>query len=153
MLSYSLFTPKPEAPPSSNQFFFLKAHFGESTATFFLFCNVFLHLFFSIFNLGQCFLWIVLLMHKEILKDFCQYQGILTYIFLIPLILVNIFIAPIEFTTQTIEYNLCPIYLCPFFAFTNVITFLLLKYCTFLLLINDKYNGRISDRVWQTHNL
>jgi hypothetical protein len=60
-------------------------------------------------------------------------QGILTNIFLIPLILLNIFIPPTQLTIQTIEYNLCLIYLMPpFFALTNVITFLL-KYCTFSL--------------------
>jgi hypothetical protein len=62
-------------------------------------------------------MWIVLLMHEQIPKDFCQYQGILIGIFLIPLILINILIPPIQLTTQIIEYNLCPIYLLPLLCY------------------------------------
>jgi hypothetical protein len=40
VLSYSFFTPEPEAPPSSILFFLLKALLGESTMAFFLFSNV-----------------------------------------------------------------------------------------------------------------
>jgi hypothetical protein len=39
-VSYSLFTLKHEAPPSSTLFFFLKAFLGEFVATFFLFSSV-----------------------------------------------------------------------------------------------------------------
>jgi hypothetical protein len=39
-LFFSLFTPKPKAPPSSTLFFLLKALLGESTASFFLFSSV-----------------------------------------------------------------------------------------------------------------
>jgi hypothetical protein len=51
-----------------------------------------LHLLPSFFNLDRWFMWIILLMHKQILKFFCQYQGKSTSIFLIPLILLNILI-------------------------------------------------------------
>jgi hypothetical protein len=40
MLSFSLFTPKLEAPPSSTLFFLLRTFFGEFVATFFLFFSV-----------------------------------------------------------------------------------------------------------------
>ncbi len=40
MLSYSLFTPKLEAPPSSTFFFLLKALLEESAIVFFLFSSV-----------------------------------------------------------------------------------------------------------------
>ncbi len=40
VLSYSLFIPKLEAPPSSTLFFLLRVIFGEFIATFFLFSNV-----------------------------------------------------------------------------------------------------------------
>jgi hypothetical protein len=69
-------------------------------------------------------------MHKQILNDFCQYQGIFISIFLIPLILFNILIPSIQLTTQIIEYNLCQSTFYPFFAFINV-TLLLLKYYNF----------------------
>jgi hypothetical protein len=39
-------------------------------------------------------MWIFLLMHKQILKDFCQYQGKLTSIFFIPFIILYILIPP-----------------------------------------------------------
>jgi uncharacterized membrane protein YwzB len=37
MLSYSLFIPKPEVPPSSTMIFFLRALLGEFVATFLYF--------------------------------------------------------------------------------------------------------------------
>jgi hypothetical protein len=40
MLSYSLFTPKHKALPSSTLFFFLKTLLGKYVAAFFLFSNV-----------------------------------------------------------------------------------------------------------------
>ncbi len=40
VLSCSFFTPKPEAPPSSTLFFFLKALLGESVAIFSFFSSV-----------------------------------------------------------------------------------------------------------------
>jgi hypothetical protein len=40
VLSYSLFIPKHEAPPSSTLFFLLRALCGKFVATFFLFSNV-----------------------------------------------------------------------------------------------------------------
>ncbi len=40
VFSYSFFTFKPEAPPSSTSFFFLKALLGESTTNLFSFSNV-----------------------------------------------------------------------------------------------------------------
>jgi len=94
IFSYSLFTFEPKALCSSTLFFLLKALLRESMVAFFLFFNV-IYISSSIFNLDQWFLWTILLMHNQILKDFCQYQGILTSIFLIPLIFLNIFIPPI----------------------------------------------------------
>ncbi len=85
-------------------------------------------------------------MNKQILKDFCQYQGKLTSIFFIPLIFLNILIPPIQLTTQTIEYNLCPIYLLPFFCSYQCNNIFVAKIIYLLLLINDRYNGRIFDR-------
>ncbi len=72
-----------------------------------------LHLLPTYFNLGQWFLWILLLMHKHIFKDFCQYQGKLIGIFLIPLLSWTYLYHRSNSLTQTIEYNLCPIYLMP----------------------------------------
>ncbi len=40
VLSYSLFTPKPEAPPSSTLFFLLRTLLGKSAITLFLFLSV-----------------------------------------------------------------------------------------------------------------
>ncbi len=40
VLSCTLFTPKPEAPPSSTQFFLLKSLIGKSTTTLFWLYNV-----------------------------------------------------------------------------------------------------------------
>jgi hypothetical protein len=40
MLSYSLFIPELQAPPSSTLFLLLKALLGESIVAFFLFSNV-----------------------------------------------------------------------------------------------------------------
>jgi hypothetical protein len=54
-------------------------------------------------------------------------------IFLIPLFSLTYLYLQSSSLTQTIEYNLCPIYLLPFFVLTNVIAFLLQKYCTFSL--------------------
>ncbi len=62
VLSYSLFTLEPKALPSSTLFFLLGALLRESITTFFLFSSVIYSS--SSFNLGQWFLWIVLLMHK-----------------------------------------------------------------------------------------
>jgi hypothetical protein len=73
MLSYSLFTPKHESPPSSTLLFLLKALIGKFIATFFSILQCCLHLLPSSFNLGWQFLWILFLMHKHILKDLCQY--------------------------------------------------------------------------------
>jgi hypothetical protein len=39
VFSYFLFTPKPEAPPSSTLLFFLKTLLGKPIATFFLFSS------------------------------------------------------------------------------------------------------------------
>jgi len=95
ILSCSIFILELEAPPSSTLFFLLRTLIGESMATFFLFFSIIYISSLVFFNLDQWFLWIVFLMHNQILKDFCQYQGILIGIFLIPLILLNIFIPPI----------------------------------------------------------
>jgi hypothetical protein len=40
MFSYSFFTPKPKAPPSSTLFFLLRALIGKSVVAFFLFSSV-----------------------------------------------------------------------------------------------------------------
>jgi len=40
MFSYSFFTPKPKAPPSSTLFFFLRTLIGKSDVAFFLISNV-----------------------------------------------------------------------------------------------------------------
>jgi hypothetical protein len=88
------------------------------------------------------------LMHKQILKDFCQYQGRLIGFFLIPLIFLNIFIPPIQLTTQTIEYNLCPIYLLPLLYSHQCNSIFVVKILYLFPLINDRYNGRIFDKVW-----
>jgi hypothetical protein len=40
VLSYSLFTPKPKAPPSSTLLFLLRTLLGEFSGIFFLFSNV-----------------------------------------------------------------------------------------------------------------
>ncbi len=73
VLSYSLFIFKPKAPPSSTLFFFLRALFGKYVAAFFILSNVVYISSLVLLTLAQWFLWIVLLMHKHILKDFCQY--------------------------------------------------------------------------------
>jgi hypothetical protein len=78
-------------------------------------------------------------MHKLILKDFCQYQGILIGIFLIPLILLNILIPPIQLTTQTIEYNMCPIDLPPLLCSHQCNNIFVAKISYLLPLINDRY--------------
>jgi hypothetical protein len=148
VFSCSFFTPEPKALPSSTLFFLLRTLLGESATTFFLFFSALYVSSLVFFNLGRWFLWIVLLMHKHILKDFCQYQGRLTCIFLIPLILLNILIPLIQFTTQTIEYNLCLIYLLALLCFHQCNSIFVAKILYLLPLINDRYIGRISDKVW-----
>ncbi len=133
MISCSFFTLELEIPLFSTLIFFLKTLLGKLIVIFFLFSNVVCIFFLVFLNLGQWFLWIVLLMHKRILKDFCQYRGRLIGIFFIPFILLNKLIPLIQLTTQTIEYNLCPIYLLPLLCSHQCIAFLLLKYCTFSL--------------------
>jgi hypothetical protein len=108
-----------------------------------------LHRLFSSFNLGCWFLQILLLMYKQILKDFCQYHYKLTGIFLIPFIFLDIFIPLILFTTHTIEYNLGPIYFLPLFC-SHQCYGILVKILDLLPLINDKYNVKIYDKIWQT---
>jgi len=148
VLFCSFFTPKPESLPFSTLLFFLKTLIGKFVTILFLFSSV-VYIFSLVFlTLASGFLWIVLLMHKQILKDFCQYQSRLTSIFLIPFILLNILIPPIQLTTQTIKYNLCPIYFLPFFCFHQCNNILVAKILYLLPLINDKYNGKIFDKVW-----
>ncbi len=99
VFSCSLFIVGLEVPPSSTLFFLLKALLGKYAAPFFLFFNVIYISSLVFLTLANDFLWIVLLMHKHILKDFCQYQGRLTSIFLIALIFLNILIPPIQLIT------------------------------------------------------
>jgi hypothetical protein len=54
-------------------FFLLRALLKEFVVAFFLFSNVVCISSIVFFNLRQWFLWILLLMHKQILNDFCQY--------------------------------------------------------------------------------
>ncbi len=51
-----------------------------------------LHLISSSLDLGLWFLWIFLLVNKQIFKNLCQYQGQWTYVLLVPLILLDILI-------------------------------------------------------------
>jgi hypothetical protein len=68
LLFYSLLTPKPEAPPSLALFFFLKSIFRNLLSFYFL---VLFASPPSSLHLGWWFLWILLLVDKQILKDFC----------------------------------------------------------------------------------
>ncbi len=85
VLSCSLFNLEPEALPSSTLFFLLIALLGESIATFFIFSNAIYISSLVILTLTNGFYGF----------SFCQYQGKLTNIFLIPLIFLNILIPPI----------------------------------------------------------
>jgi hypothetical protein len=51
-----------------------------------------------------------------------------------PPYLFNILIPPIQFTTQTIEYNLCPIYLLPLLCFHQCNSIFVAKILYLLLL-------------------
>ncbi len=73
LLSCSFFTPQFKAPPSLILFFLLRTLLGEFCCNFLSVLQCCLHLLPSSFNLGWQFLLILLLMHKQILKDFCQY--------------------------------------------------------------------------------
>ncbi len=71
VLSYSLFILEPKVSPSSTLFLFLKTFLGESVVAFFLFSSAIYISSLVFLTLAQWFLWIVLVMHKQILKDFC----------------------------------------------------------------------------------
>ncbi len=59
----------------------------------------------------------------------------------------------IEFTTQTIEYNMCPIYLLHHFCSHQCNNIIVAKILDFLPLINDRYKCKIFDRMSQTQTL
>jgi hypothetical protein len=48
---------------------------------------------------------------------------------------------------------MCPIYLLPLFYSHQWYNIFVVKIYIFSFLINDKYNGKISNRVWQTHTI
>ncbi len=102
VLFCSFFTPKHEALLSLILFFLLKSLIGEFVITFFLFSNVVHNSSLILSTFGWWFLWILLLMHKQISKDFCQYQGRLIGIFLISLVVFDILIPSIWLTTYAV---------------------------------------------------
>jgi hypothetical protein len=69
VFSRSFLTLEPEAPPSL-VFFFSQEHFLEICCSFFSIFQCYLHLLASSLYLGWRFLWILLLVHKQIPKDF-----------------------------------------------------------------------------------
>jgi hypothetical protein len=68
---YSFLIHELEAPPSLAMFFFLRTFLGDYYATFFLFSSAIYISFLVLFTLADGFMWILLLVDKQILKDFC----------------------------------------------------------------------------------
>jgi len=62
----------------------------------------------SSFDLGLWFLWIFLLVDKQIFKNLCQDEGWLTHVLIVSFNLLDIFVPSIQLITQTIVHNLHP---------------------------------------------
>ncbi len=95
LLSYSLLTPKLEAPPSLALFFFLRTLFGYSVVAFFLFSNVVCMFSLILFTLADGFYRFSFWWTNRYSKIFANINANWHVSLLIPLILLDIIIPPI----------------------------------------------------------
>jgi hypothetical protein len=97
-------------------------------------------------------LWTILSVNKEIFKNLLQYQGWVTCV-LVPLILIDLFVLLIQFNTQTIVHNLCPIYLIPLLCSHRCDGIFFTKVIHLFFLIDHIYNCKVFHWTWQPQTL
>jgi hypothetical protein len=130
VLSCSFFTLELEVPPSSTLFFFLRTLFRKSATTFFLFSSVVYISSWVLLTLGGGFYGLSFWCTNTYWKIFAN-TNVDWHVS--PLFSLTYLYHLSNWLHKLLNIICAQSTCCPFFVLTNVITFLLLKYCTFSL--------------------